>query len=75
MSLMSERQKPHHVQMPAICWRCDAPIKIKTITPPVTASLLDEIVYSYPGCHDENNADRTEGLVIPLDSALYRMAS
>ena len=53
MSLLSERQKTHHALMPVICWRCDAPMKIKTITPATMAPLLDEIVYSCPGCHDE----------------------
>ena len=53
MSLLSERQKTRHVLMPVICWRCSAPMKIKTITPAMTAALLDEIVYHCPGCRDE----------------------
>jgi hypothetical protein len=53
MSLVSERQKTQRVLMPVICWCCDAPMRIKTITPAVTATLLDEIVYSCPSCHDE----------------------
>jgi hypothetical protein len=53
MSLVSEHQKPHHISMPVICWRCDAPMKIKTIIPAMTAPLLDEIVYCCPGCRDE----------------------
>ena len=53
MSLVSERQKTHHFLMPVICCRCDAPMRIKTIMPAMTAPLLDELVYCCPGCHDE----------------------
>ena len=53
MSLISERQKTHEFLMPVSCWRCDAPMKIKTITPAMLSPSLDEVVYSCPACHDE----------------------
>jgi hypothetical protein len=54
MSLQSERQKTHDLfDMSVICWRCDAPMKIKTIAPVLLSSSLDEIVYSCPACHIE----------------------
>ena len=53
MSLVSERQKTHESLVPVICWRCDAPMKIKSITPATLSSSLDEVVYSCPACHDE----------------------
>jgi hypothetical protein len=53
MSLVSERQKTHDSLMPVICWRCDAPMKIKTIAPAMLSSSLDEVVYSCPACRDE----------------------
>jgi hypothetical protein len=44
MSLHGERQKPHDLfDMSVICWRCDAPIKIKTIAPSMLSPSLDEI--------------------------------
>jgi hypothetical protein len=54
MSLQSERQKTHDLfDMSVIFWRCDAPMKIKTIAPVLLSSSLDEIVYSCPACHIE----------------------
>jgi hypothetical protein len=53
MSLQGERQKPHDFPMSVICWRCDTPMKIKTIAPAMLSSSLDEIVYRCPGCHIE----------------------
>jgi hypothetical protein len=53
MSLQSERQKTHDFFMIVSCWRCDAPMTIKTITPAMLSPSLDEIVYSCPACHDE----------------------
>ncbi len=53
MSLQGERQKPHDFPMSVICWRCDAPMKIKTIAPAMLSPSLDEIVYSCPACHIE----------------------
>jgi hypothetical protein len=54
MSIQGERQKTHDLfDMSVICWRCDAPMKIKTIAPSMQASSLDEIVYSCPACHIE----------------------
>jgi hypothetical protein len=54
MSLQSERQKPHGLfDMSVICWRCDAPMKIKTIAPAMLSPSLDEVVYSCPACHME----------------------
>jgi hypothetical protein len=37
-----------------VCWRCDAPMKIKTIEPAM-AEPYDEIVYQCPACHLERN--------------------
>jgi hypothetical protein len=53
MSLQGERQKPHDFPMSVICWRCDTPMKIKTIAPAILSPSLDEIVYRCPGCHIE----------------------
>jgi predicted amidophosphoribosyltransferase len=36
--------------MPAICVRCDAPMKIRTIIPTQCAQPLDDIVYACPSC-------------------------
>jgi len=51
MSLLNERQKPGDFYMPVICWRCDAPMKIRTIMPTLTSEPHDEIVYGCPACH------------------------
>jgi hypothetical protein len=53
MSLLYQRQKPRDFYIPEICWRCDAPMKIKTIMPSMTFPLLDEVVYRCPACHIE----------------------
>ena len=53
MSLLNESSRAHPFDMPVICWRCDAPMRIKTITPTITSPSLDEIIYSCPACHDE----------------------
>jgi hypothetical protein len=53
MSIQGKRQKTHDLfDVSVICWRCDAPMKIKTIGP-LLSSSLDEIVYSCPACHIE----------------------
>ena len=62
MSLQSERQKTHHLsRMSVVCWRCDAPMKIKTIVPVLLSSSLDEIVYSCPACHIERKRNVMRG--------------
>jgi hypothetical protein len=53
MSLQDERQIPHQIPMSVVCWRCDTPMKIKTIAPAMRSPSLDEIVYSCPACHIE----------------------
>ena len=54
MSLQYQRQKPRDFYIiPEICWRCDAPMKMKTIMPSMTFPLLDEVVYGCPACHIE----------------------
>jgi hypothetical protein len=39
--------------MSIICWRCDAPMKIKTIAPAMLSPSLDEVVYRCLACHIE----------------------
>ncbi len=53
MSLQYQRQKPRDFDILEICWRCDAPMKIKKKMPATTFPLLDEVVYSCPACHLE----------------------
>jgi hypothetical protein len=54
MSLQSERQKTHDLfDMSVSCWRCDAPMRIKTTAPSMLSPSLDEIVYKCPACHIE----------------------
>ena len=53
MSLQDERQKPYDFPMSVVCWRCHAPMKIKTIAPGMLSPSLDEVVYRCPGCHIE----------------------
>jgi hypothetical protein len=53
MPLLSEPQKTYDPSMLVICWRCDAPMKIKTIEPVMLSPGLDEIVYGCPACNDE----------------------
>jgi hypothetical protein len=48
-----ERQKPHNSLVSVSCWRCDAPMTIKTIEPSMLGASLDEVVYSCPACHLE----------------------
>ena len=50
MSILDEHQKTPDLVMPVICWRCDTPMRIKTIAPAMTSTLLDEIVYRCPAC-------------------------
>jgi hypothetical protein len=57
MSLQYQRQKPRDFYIPEICWRCDAPMKIKTIMPSMTFPLLDE-VFRLP---HRKKADCSEG--------------
>jgi hypothetical protein len=53
MSLMNELQRIRAFSMPLTCPRCDAPMKITTITPSITSLSLDDVVYNCPACHDE----------------------
>jgi hypothetical protein len=39
--------------MLVICFRCDAPMRIKTVTPAMQSALHDEIVYGCPACKIE----------------------
>jgi RNase P subunit RPR2 len=39
--------------MTAMCPRCDAPMKIKTIIPTMFTQTVDEIVYVCVSCGDE----------------------
>jgi hypothetical protein len=55
MAILNEHQKMTALFMSVICWRCDTPMKIKTITPAMTSEPLDEIVYRCPACDDEGN--------------------
>jgi hypothetical protein len=52
MWVQDERQKTQDL-MSVVCWRCDAPMKIKTIAPSMLSSSVDEIVYNCPACHIE----------------------
>jgi hypothetical protein len=66
MSLQDElrisRGKPRAFYMPVTCLRCDAPMKIKTITPRMTFAPLDAVVYACPACKIE-----IEQIVLRLD--------
>lgn len=53
MSLQNELPKARPFHMFVICLRCDAPMKIKMITPTMTSLSLDEVVYRCPACNDE----------------------
>ncbi len=57
MSLQGERRneplKIRDFDMPVICLRCDAPMRIKTVTPAMHSALHDEIVYGCPACKIE----------------------
>jgi hypothetical protein len=41
--------------MLATCLRCEAPMRIKTIVPTLSAHSVDDIVYLCPGCGIETN--------------------
>jgi hypothetical protein len=45
-----ERRKTCDFNLPVICLRCDAPMKIKTTTPVISFAPLDEIVYACFTC-------------------------
>jgi hypothetical protein len=45
----------HASCLPAVCLRCDAAMKIKTIVPTLFALAVDDIVYVCPSCGIENN--------------------
>jgi hypothetical protein len=47
MSFLNERQKPRDFYMPVICWRCDTPMRIKTVAPTMSSGPL---VYVCPAC-------------------------
>ena len=53
MWLLNEWQRPLGSSMPLICWRCDAPMKIKVITPAMSSAPFGEIVYVCPACNLE----------------------
>ncbi len=53
MSLASEGPKTQRVLMREIWWCCDAPMRVKTIEPAMSAASFDEIVYGCPSCGDE----------------------
>jgi len=52
MSLQDERQNTSERYVPLFCWRCDAPMKIKTIEPAM-AGTNDEMTYRCPTCRLE----------------------
>ena len=60
MSLASEGAKTQRVLMREICWCCDAPMRVKTIEPAMSARS-DEVVYSCPSSGDEIGRDGYEG--------------
>jgi hypothetical protein len=41
------------VPMPPLCVRCDAPMKIKIITPTIFTTTIDEVEFRCPGCKIE----------------------
>jgi hypothetical protein len=53
MWLLNEWQRPLGSSVPLICWRCDAPMKIKVIAPAMSSAPLGEIVYVCPACNLE----------------------
>ena len=53
MSLQGEPQKMSGSCMPPFCWRCDTPMKIKTLGAAI-AGPYDEIVYKCLACHIES---------------------
>jgi hypothetical protein len=46
--ILNEHQKTSDPAMVIICWRCDAPMKIKTITPAMTSAPLDDVRCNLP---------------------------
>jgi len=66
MSLLGERRKKHKPLAQVICWRCDVPMKIKTIEPSMLSPGLDEIVYGCRAC----TAERKQ-TVMRADTGLY----
>lgn len=50
---LHEFRKAKAVYLPVTCWRCDAPMKIKTIIPAMTSPPLDEVVYRCSACKIE----------------------
>jgi phage FluMu protein Com len=55
MTLLNGHQKARVFYMSAICPRCDAPMKIKTIEAAMTFTAVDEVVYRCPACKIETN--------------------
>ena len=39
--------------MPPLCLRCDAPMKIKTVTPTMFTQTVDEVVFRCSACEAE----------------------
>ena len=48
-----ERRATRDFNMPVMCARCDAPMRIKTPTPVMSFAPLDEVVYACPACKME----------------------
>jgi hypothetical protein len=53
VSPQSERRKSRDFNMPLMCARCDAPMRIKTTTPVISFAPLDEVVHACPACKME----------------------
>jgi RNase P subunit RPR2 len=53
MSLVNESPNTQNALKRAICWCCDAPMRIKTIEPAMMLGSFDEIVFDCPSCGDE----------------------
>lgn len=50
---LHELRKAQTPYLPIVCWRCDAPMKIKAIIPALAYPSLNEEVYSCPACRLE----------------------
>jgi hypothetical protein len=50
---LSEGPKTQYISKRVICWRCDAPMTVRTIKPAMMAPSSDEIVYGCPSCGNE----------------------
>jgi hypothetical protein len=48
-----ERREACNFDLPVICVRCNAPMKIKTTTPVISFAPLDEVVYACLACKIE----------------------